>query len=562
MNFLKNLTIRKKLIVCFGFVCLLSATIAALSAMMLTRVSNATLAINNKWLPGVRTLDGMHSQHSIMRRSVIDYVLCEDAVCRSTFRSRMDQSRQSLTEGFEQFQKLTTTPEEKQLLAHLDSLVQEDNKEMYKIIALVDSNQTAQARQEVFGKSKDTYDAAYTVGDEVIAMYNRGAGAATGQALQIAGFSRTIILVSLAFILAIGFLATKLLETLIAKPLVRASAVLKYLAEKNLTRQFEFNSQDEVGEMAQSLNTTIHSIREILGRLTSGSDQLAASAESISSMATQSTQNSKSLTRQVQQSAAAVQEMAAVAQDIAQNTEQAAVSSRHSSERAIAGAHSVEEAVKSMEELSQRSAESIRAMHDLDMQSNEIGNIVGVIREIAEQTNLLALNAAIESARAGEHGKGFAVVAGEVRRLAERTRESTEDITRIVGAMQDKAKEAVSVGTSANECVDQARGQIREAGQALQSIVESAQTAEHMVTLAATATTEQQSATAEISMSISMIAKMAEESASASESDLQDCSKLANFASSLKHTVGEFVLDSHLDQHPQRLALSSAGRTY
>jgi methyl-accepting chemotaxis protein len=183
-------------------------------------------------------------------------------------------------------------------------------------------------------------------------------------------------------------------------------------------------------------------------------------------------------------------------------------------------------------------------MHSLSSQSDEIGKVVGVIREIAEQTNLLALNAAIESARAGEHGRGFAVVAGEVRRLAERTRDSTEEITRMVEQIQTRTHQAVESSSASNIQLQEALDKVTLVGDALQQIVQGAKDSEGLVSLIAAATTEQRAAALEISQGLSDVANGAAAESIAAESSSRSCGTLASLATELEHTVSEFRLQA------------------
>ena len=542
MRFLRDLSIRKKLSLFFGLMCALAIGIGLVSLYMLSEVSQATVEINAKWLPGVRTLDAMHSQHSVQQRAALNYLICEDDACFTQYRSKYQTAKDKLNEGFMQYQKLLTTQDEKELLNHLNDLVQAYYVATEKMIA-VDPRKTDKATMaKLIEDSRQTYEAAYNCGDEVIAMYNKGAGAVTEKAISTANTAKSVMSIAIVIALGAGISFIMLLTSLIATPLIAASAVLKRISEKDLTQTFDFDSHDEVGEMAVSLNKTIATMRDILGRITNGSDQLSQAAESLAAIAQQSATRAKEQSNQMQQSAAATQQMAAVVADISENTEKASSATRDSAENANQGGNIVADAVTQFDTLASQSSNATAAMQLLSQQSDEIGKVVGVIRDIADQTNLLALNAAIESARAGEHGRGFAVVAGEVRRLAERTRESTEEITRMVDEIQNRTREAVSSSTESNEQLQQALGKVQRVGDALQAIVESCHGSENLVSLIATATTEQRASATEISQSLSAVAQGASEAYRAAEASSEACASLTSLAAELEQTVREFRL--------------------
>ena len=558
MGFLKDMTIGRKLVTGFGFVCVLSAVIALLSVVMLNRVSNATLEINNKWLPGVRTLDAMHSQHSAMRRFVIDEVLCPDAACREKFRAKFDVAKQTLGEGFEQFKKLTTTDDEKQLLAHLDGLVQDDGQKMNRVIELANAGKGDEARDLVFGASQDTYNAAYNCGDQVIVLYNKGAAEATSRALGLASTARITVLVVLAVVIALAILIAAQLTGLIARPLVRAAELLHKVADKNLTETIEVDSGDEVGQLSLSLNRTIESIRGILGTLSESTTQLTSSTEEISAGARQSAELSEQQANHVRQVAAASEEMSASIKDISKNAGDAASATQDSARTAQEGGKVVDETMAAIERIHAGTDEISQQMLSLTSRAEEIGHAVVVIREIAEQTNLLALNAAIEAARAGEQGRGFAVVAGEVRRLAERTRAATEEIGGMVQTVQAETRNTME--TTENRRTDVSHGMelATRAGDALRQIIDMSSRAQGMVSLIATAANEQSSTSTEISSSIAQISDASLQSAAAANQTAGACGELSRLASDLEGIVNQFHLQRSAQQRVSFKA-SSAG---
>jgi methyl-accepting chemotaxis protein len=201
-------------------------------------------------------------------------------------------------------------------------------------------------------------------------------------------------------------------------------------------------------------------------------------------------------------------------------------------------------AAMTMEKIAQATSSVSSKMTSLAHRSEEIGKVVNVIQEISEQTNLLALNAAIEAARAGEHGRGFAVVAGEVRRLAERTKSATEEISSTIRSIQEETRETLQVMQDSRAAVETGMGETGRARQSLEAIIESSKQVEHQIHLIATAATEQTSASGEISESAGQISQLSVENAQGAEEAVEALKNLAALASDLDGMIRQFRLES------------------
>jgi methyl-accepting chemotaxis protein len=542
MQYLRDLSVRKKLALFFGVVCVLAVGIGVLCLIMLSKVNEATLEINNKWLPGVRLLDHMHSQHSIMERATLNHALCVNAECRTENETAYREAKERLDEGFQQFQKLTTETDEKDLLAHLDQLVLAYDDASARAITVSSSGADQAAVQDALKNSRETYDAAYSVGDDVVAMYNKGAGDATGRAISTTGSARIWVLLASLLVLVLCVLATVLLSSLIAPALQAAASALERVAEKDLTVSVDATGADEIGRMTDALNTSVESMRTVLKSVADGMVTLSSATTEVSARSVQSAGNARTESSKINQIAAAAQQMTATIGEISHNAETATTASRASAETAQRGGTVMEAAAATMEKIASASNTVSDKMASLALRSEEIGKVVNVIQEISEQTNLLALNAAIEAARAGEHGRGFAVVAGEVRRLAERTKGATEEIAGTIRSIQDETRETMQVMQESRKAVENGMEETANVRASLEATIESSRTVEQQINLIATAATEQTAAAGEISESAGQISQLATENSQGAEEAVEVLKNLAQLANDLDGMIRQFRL--------------------
>ena len=238
--------------------------------------------------------------------------------------------------------------------------------------------------------------------------------------------------------------------------------------------------------------------------------------------------------------ATAGEQMSASSGHIAENCSLAAEGSRHASEAAVSGAQVVDETIAVMHSIATRVKETARTVESLGKRSEQIGQIVGTIQEIADQTNLLALNAAIEAARAGEQGRGFAVVADEVRKLSERTRKATSEISELIGAIQGETKGAVIAMETAVDEVAKGSDKAAESGQALASILEKINEVTLQIKQVSIAAEEQTAVTLDISNNMHQITEVVAQTSSGAKETTRAADELSALAGGLDTIVKQF----------------------
>jgi methyl-accepting chemotaxis protein len=351
-----------------------------------------------------------------------------------------------------------------------------------------------------------------------------------------------LILGSSVLALLVGLIAAWVITRLIVAPLRTVIGVAQQIAAGDLSAKVEVTRRDEIGQLMQAMQQMGEGLSQIVSGLQAGIEQLATSAQSLSAVTEQTNLEVSSQKEETEQVATAMNQMTATVHDVARNAEEAAQAAQTADGKVESGQQVVRQSMVRIEQLAESATSASSSIESLSAEIQNIGTVLGVIKSVAEQTNLLALNAAIEAARAGEQGRGFAVVADEVRALAKRTQQSTEEIERLVSALRSAAQASVQQIQSSGELVKLAVSDALQTESALGSIAAAVSLIQQMNQQIAAAAEEQSSVAEEINRSVTSIRASADQSSLAMQGNAASSIELAQLGVELKGMVGHFRL--------------------
>ena len=539
---IRNLNIAPRASLGFAFIAVLVVVLGVFAVNRMTLIRQASVDMSTNQLPSVTSLSVI--TENVLRMRILSFrvLVNREPAGLQEAEVRIGVLADKVKTAQASYAALPAGPEEVALYKVFTTTLDNYLKAQAEMLALSRENKVDEMRTLINTRIKDGTDQMGEQLNKLIAINAADAKQANEDAGQ--NYSSAItgaIVVSVAAALLTVLLAWLLTRSIVA-PLRKAVEVAETIAGGNLTKTIEDDGKDEPARLLNALSTMQGNLRQTIQHIAGSATQLASAAEELSAVTEEASKGLQQQNNEIDQAATAVNEMTAAVEEVARNAVSTSEASTQSNQAAREGRDRVVETVGAIQTMTQDVQTTAAMIEGLATQGRDIGKVLDVIRAIAEQTNLLALNAAIEAARAGEAGRGFAVVADEVRALAHRTAQSTQEIEKMVAGIQNGTGEAVQSMQQSNQRTQDTLEMARAAGVALEQITQSISLINERNLVIASASEEQAQVSREVDRNLVNIRDLATQSAAGANQTSAASHELSRLAVDLNGMVARFVI--------------------
>ena len=575
------MTLRTKLTLATGFLLVMLCGLGVFSLTQMSRINDVAVEIIDGWFPSTRYAMRLDTLVSDFRIAEIRHIYATEQDVMAGYEKQMNELLTAIKDAETKYAALLDTDAERGLWEKFEGEWKEYMEMHARIQRLSRDEQTEKAIGILNTTSKELYHKTSESLGAIVDFNVEGSKKTSDSGDKVFNDSRSMVIGMLIVVLLISVVLMAFIIRNTLRQLGKDPGELNAIAHRvvdgdyniddggkkmgvygaivemvnalkrnieNAQRESENAKEQsrkaqEAMEQAEAASTEAQSKTEAMlvaaDKLEQVGSVVSSASTELSAQIEQSDRGAAESAQRLSEAATAMNEMNATVQEVAKNAGSASAASAETREKAEAGAQVVEKAVRSIDQVHQMSLELKDDMTQLNEHAQDITRIMGVISDIADQTNLLALNAAIEAARAGEAGRGFAVVADEVRKLAEKTMASTNDVGNAIKAIQESTAKSMTGVDNAVERIGEATELANQSGQALQEIVATVEATGDQVNAIATASEEQSAASEEINQSIVQVNDMSRQTAEAMAEAAKAVSDLAAQAQGLTNLIQE-----------------------
>ena len=538
-----NLSIARRLSLMIAIAVLTLFAVGITGAWVSSSLSKKLDESTNTTLPAVEALDQIQINFLMARLFGAQHSATSDPQRQAAIEKQAADAFAKLDTAMQRYETLAREGTDRQLFADVRSIMNEYKTFYAEINARSRENKKDEVAAMIASRGTPLGKRLAEALGKLI-EYNKQTATQQQQEAQTAKNTSNVLIWSLTLIggAVVGVLGLLLIGNITRPVNAMLDAVTRIERDLDFTARVPVTQADEIGKMAAAFNRLIEKLQGNLRSLAESTRSVAHSSGELSENSHQVAQASAQQSEKASGMAANVEEMTVSINHVGDRASEANALSAESGQLAVEGEKVIGQTVRDINEISSTVGAAATLMQQLESQTQQISNVVQVIKEVADQTNLLALNAAIEAARAGEQGRGFAVVADEVRKLAERTGLSTQEITTTINTMRASAQQAVASMSEAVQRVSDGVTRAQNASDAIGKIGASSQKTVAMVSEITDAIREQSVASSNIAKMVEHIAQMAEQSSAASQATSETATNLDQLASKMQAIVSEYRL--------------------
>ncbi|NIL15311.1 methyl-accepting chemotaxis protein [Pseudomonas sp. AN3A02] len=539
---LRNMGIGLRASLSFGVLASLLIVVGLFGLGQMAKLRESALIIEESWMPSIENIHDSAAYVASIRLEALRLLTTDESRVRDNSRNLITRQRGDLEELLNRHETLLSNEQERDLLKQLKANVASYMTIVAQMIQLVDQDQQQNAMDLLNSRLAPQGMVLNKSLEDMITFNQKGVEDAATSAAQMYTSAQwvvgSIIVTALMATLLLAWLLTRSITT----PIGQALTVARTIASGDLSRPIVVEGKDESAQLLTALATMQTNLQDTIRGISESSQQLASAAEEMSSVMEQSTRGLQAQNDEIELAATAVTQMSAAVDEVAGNAVSSAEASKASDEDSKHGHYQISETISSIQNLVDEVLEASTKAEGLAVQAQDISKVLEVIRGIAGQTNLLALNAAIEAARAGEAGRGFAVVADEVRSLAQRTQDSTEEIEQMINGIQQGTQDTVGALNSSAEHAGQTLQRANSAGCALEKITAAISQISQRNLVIASAAEQQALVAREVDRSLVNIRDLSTQTAAGATQTSAASQELSRLAVDLNGLVTRFVL--------------------
>ena len=516
--------------------------VGGLGFLAAANLEKALAYSNDKAIPSIELIYQIKTSQQLIALSAYRHISSTDAQQKSEIEKTMNAAIKVMNDSLTGYEQYLRTDKGRQMLAAEQAAAKDYLAQLPAVLERSNAGDPTGALDKAapMAKARATLaqlnDAHIDYNEENVAKNANAAksGARNDQLLSIT--------ITLAAALLIGGISWVVLRGVGRSLSAMQGAIARIEGDLDFTTHAEVIGKDEIATVSAALNRLIDKLRASLTTIAGGTHRISDASAQLAQAATQVASASSHQSDAASSMAASVEQMTVSIAHVSDRSGEAHTLSSESGKHASEGEKVIAQTVSDINQIAESVGEAAQRIGELEASSEQISSIVAVIKEVAEQTNLLALNAAIEAARAGEQGRGFAVVADEVRKLAERTSASTQEIATMIGSIRNVSKEAATSMANAVELVNTGVARAGDASSAIQRISGASQHAVTMVEEITAAIREQSQTSTMIAGNVEGIAQMAEEGSAAAQNSADSARALDEVAQEMNRVVSAYRL--------------------